>query len=103
MQRVRMQAGCHTKGIIIDSKTILMGSHNFTNQGINVNRDASLLIVNEDIAKYYERVFLHDWDRLAKETIREEATPIAVTGAREEAAADGEDFVRVPWSYIEED
>jgi len=103
MQRVRMQAGCHTKGIIIDSKTILLGSHNFTNQGVNVNRDASLLMVNEDIAKYYERVFLHDWDRLAKATIREEATPIAVTGAREEAAADPVEFVRVPWSYIEED
>ena len=103
MQRVRMQAGCHTKGIIIDSKTILLGSHNFTNQGVNVNRDASLLIVNEEIANYYERVFLHDWDRLAKETIREEATPIAVTGAGEEAAADRENYVRVPWSYIEED
>ena len=103
MHRVRMQGGCHTKGIIIDSKTILLGSHNFTNQGINVNRDASLLIANAEIARYYERVFLHDWERLAKETIREEATPIAVTGAREEAAADSDDFVRVPWSYLEED
>ena len=35
MERVRMQAGCHTKGIVIDSKTVLLGSHNFTNQGVH--------------------------------------------------------------------
>jgi PLD-like domain len=34
MKRVRMQEGCHTKGIIIDSRTVLLGSHNFTNQGV---------------------------------------------------------------------
>jgi len=101
MKRVRMQAGCHTKGIIVDSKTVLLGSHNFTNQGVSVNRDASLLITNDGIAKYYERVFLHDWENLARETIREESTPIPVTAGGEEAAS--ADFVRVPWSYIEED
>ncbi len=103
MERVRMQAGCHTKGLVIDSSTVLLGSHNFTNQGVSVNRDASLLLTNGDIATYYERVFLHDWDRLARETIREEATPIAVTGAGEEAAAADAGFVRVPWAFIEED
>lgn len=102
MARVRTQAGCHTKGIVIDSKTVLVGSHNFTNQGVNVNRDASLLMTNEDIAKYYERVFLHDWDRLARETIREEATPVTA-GAGEEAAGADAAFVRVPWNFIEED
>lgn len=102
MRRVRMQAGCHTKGIVIDSKTILLGSHNFTNQGVNVNRDASLLMTHENIAKYYERVFLHDWDRLSTETIREEATPIPV-GTGEEAALADTEYVRVPWNFIEED
>ena len=86
---------------MVDSKTVLLGSHNFTNQGVNTNRDASLLITHDEIAKYYERVFLHDWERLSRETIREEATPIPV--GREEAVPDGADYVRVPWSHIEED
>ena len=102
MRRVRMQAGCHTKGIVIDSKTVLLGSHNFTNQGVNVNRDASVLMTNADIAQYYERVFLHDWEKLSKDTIREEATPVPA-GTGEEAALAGTEYVRVPWSYIEED
>jgi phosphatidylserine/phosphatidylglycerophosphate/cardiolipin synthase-like enzyme len=104
MNRVRMQAGCHTKGIVIDSKTVLLGSHNCTNQGVTVNRDASLLINNEDIAQYYERVFVHDWERLSRETVREEAMPIPVgTAGAEAASLDGVDVVRVPWSFIEED
>lgn len=104
MQRVRMQSGCHTKGIVIDSKSVLIGSHNFTNEGVLANRDASLLIHDEDIAQYYERVFLHDWERMSHETIREEATPIPVgTPGAEAAVQDGGAYVRVPWSFIEED
>src|SRR5262245_66535973 len=76
MSRIRTQAGCHTKGIIVDSETILLGSHNVTNQGVQVNRDASLLIRHAGIAQYFEKVFLHDWDRLARPAIREEAVPI---------------------------
>ena len=45
MSRIRTQAGCHTKGIIVDSETILLGSHNITNQGVEANRDASFLSV----------------------------------------------------------
>jgi hypothetical protein len=104
MQRVRMQAGCHTKGIVIDSKIVLLGSHNFTNQGVLVNRDASLLIRHSEIAKYYERVFLHDWEQLSRDTLREEAIPLVVENPGAEAAiSDGKDYVRVPWSFIEDD
>jgi hypothetical protein len=102
MRRVRMQSGCHTKGLIIDSKTVLIGSHNCTNQGVQANRDASLLIRDAGIAKYYERVFEHDWEQLARETIREEATPIPAGLSGDEAALDGA-YVRVPWSFLQED
>jgi hypothetical protein len=102
MAKVRVQAGCHTKGIVIDSSTVLVGSHNWTNQGVEVNRDASLLIVNPEIAGYFERVFLHDWEHLARPTIREDAMPIP--GGSEEAGAVGaEGLRRVPWSeWLEE-
>jgi hypothetical protein len=104
MKRIRIQEGCHTKGIVIDSKTVLLGSHNFTNEGVLVNRDASLLIHNEDIAQYYERVFLHDWERMSRDAVREEAVPIPVgTPGAEAAQLDMEAYVRVPWSFIEED
>lgn len=103
MKRVRVQAGCHTKGIIVDTKTILLGSHNFTNQGVQFNRDASLLIKDKRIAAYYEEVFLHDWEQLAKPTIREEATPIPVVGMEVADLARSTNAVRVPWSFYEED
>jgi hypothetical protein len=98
MERVKMQTGCHTKGIIIDSEHVLIGSHNFTNDGVQFNRDASLLIHDEGIAQYYEDVFLHDWERLARATIRPEFEPMLAGGT--EAAP--HDFVRVPWSFYDE-
>jgi phosphatidylserine/phosphatidylglycerophosphate/cardiolipin synthase-like enzyme len=64
---IRVQKGCHTKGIIIDSKVVLIGSHNWTNQGAIVNRDASLIFRHSEIARYYEEIFLFDWERLARE------------------------------------
>lgn len=103
MKRVRMQSGCHTKGIIVDSETILLGSHNVTNQGVQVNRDASLLLRHKGIARYYERVFLHDWDHLARDTVREEATPLPLLGRHEAAGLPDAGLVRRSWSeYAEE-
>lgn len=105
MSRVRMQAGCHTKGIIVDSETILLGSHNVTNQGVQVNRDASLLIRHAGIAQYYEKVFLHDWEKLSKPTIREESVPVPVSVDGNEAAAlvTSAEFAVLPFSYFEEE
>ena len=105
MSRIRTQAGCHTKGIIVDSETILIGSHNITNQGVQVNRDASLLIRHAGIAQYYEKIFLHDWDKLAKPTIREESVPVPISVDGNEAAALAAtgDFVAMPFSYFEEE
>jgi len=105
MSRIRTQAGCHTKGIIVDSETILLGSHNVTNQGVQANRDASLLIRHAGIAQYYEKVFLHDWEKLSKPTIREESVPVPVSVDGNEAAAlaSSDEFVALPFSYFEEE
>jgi phosphatidylserine/phosphatidylglycerophosphate/cardiolipin synthase-like enzyme len=86
---------------VIDSKTVVLGSHNWTNQGVEANRDASLLIRHAGIARYYEKVFLHDWDHLAKSKLSEHTTPIPVIGGNEAAALGLDDetrYVRVPWS-----
>ena len=97
MDRVRMQAGCHTKGIVIDSEVVLLGSHNVTNQGVQVNRDASILIKDAPMARYYERIFLHDWEKLARDTVRAESGAMLDSGRETEAATEDRGFVRVPW------
>jgi hypothetical protein len=71
MEQVRAQPNCHTKGIIADSSTVVLGSHNWTNSGTLVNRDASLIFFDEAIAKYFETVFLFDWEHLAQQRIDE--------------------------------
>ena len=103
MSRVRSQVGCHTKGIVIDSKTVLLGSHNWTDQGVQVNRDASLLIHRPEIAAYYERVFLHDWDRLAQTTINEAAMPVPLLTDEAVGPASEPGFERAPWSAWEDE
>lgn len=108
MRRVRTQVGCHTKGLVIDSSTLLLGSHNWTDEGIQANRDASLLIRRPEIAAYYERVFLHDWERLARPAIVEEAQPVPIVGGDdglETPDRDGEasGWQRIPWSAWEDD
>lgn len=62
---VKVQRRCHTKGIIVDGKEVMLGSHNLTNQGSLFNRDASLLVRDEAVAQYFEKIFLFDWDKLA--------------------------------------
>jgi V8-like Glu-specific endopeptidase len=64
---IRVQERCHTKGVIVDSKVVLLGSHNWTNQGTIANRDASLIFQHPAMARYYERIFLFDWETLTRE------------------------------------
>ena len=61
---VRLQARCHTKGIIVDAKEVLLGSQNLTNGGSLFNRDASLLVRSAPVAKFFEKIFRFDWDNL---------------------------------------
>jgi phosphatidylserine/phosphatidylglycerophosphate/cardiolipin synthase-like enzyme len=64
---ILVQERLHTKGVVVDSKVVIIGSHNWTNQGALANRDASLVIHHADIAKYYEDIFLYDWETLTRE------------------------------------
>ena len=67
--QVKVQKSSHTKGIIVDHRKVLVGSHNWSGPGTTRNRDASLLFDDEEIASYYERAFIHDWKNLAKTRI----------------------------------
>jgi hypothetical protein len=83
MNNVRVQNKCHTKGIVVDSKSVLLGSHNWTNQGTLVNRDASLIFYDEEIAKYYENIFEFDWDHLASNRLNLELPPVRMASTNE--------------------
>jgi phosphatidylserine/phosphatidylglycerophosphate/cardiolipin synthase-like enzyme len=63
---IRIQAGIHNKGIVVDSKTVMVGSHNWSGAGSASNRDASLIFDHEKIAHYFEKIFVHDWTHFTR-------------------------------------
>jgi hypothetical protein len=69
--KIRIQMHCHTKGIIVDSSVVVLGSHNWTNEGALFNRDASLIVRDPEVARYFEAIFLFDWEHLAHQKVDE--------------------------------
>jgi hypothetical protein len=63
---IKIQNGVHNKGIIVDSSVVVVGSQNWSPQGVSRNRDASVIIHNADAAKYWGQIFDHDWDHMAQ-------------------------------------
>lgn len=76
--KLRLQSKCHTKGIIVDGDEILLGSQNITNTGAIFNRDASLLVRNQKVAKFFENIFLFDWEHLAHNNANEKIGGIRI-------------------------
>jgi hypothetical protein len=76
----------------------MFGSHNWSNEGVKTNRDASLIFDDEEIASYLAQVYEYDWERLAT------AKP---TASRPRVARSGEKpprgNKRVPFSAVFED
>ena len=64
--QIKLQSKCHTKGIIVDSRRVLLGSHNLSEAGALANRDASLIVDDDEVAKYFKSVFQFDWDRASR-------------------------------------
>jgi hypothetical protein len=61
--RLRVIDKHHTKGMIVDGKRMLLGSHNWSAPGVTLNRDASLLFHDTEISSYYAEAFDIDWAR----------------------------------------
>jgi len=62
---IKIQNGVHNKGIIVDSAVVVVGSQNWSPQGVSQNRDASVIIHNAAAAKYWGDIFDHDWKNMA--------------------------------------
>ncbi len=55
-------AKIHNKGVIVDGRAVLVSSINWNANSPAFNREAGVIIEHPDIAAYYTRVFLDDWD-----------------------------------------
>jgi hypothetical protein len=94
----RFQPACHNKCVIVDGSVVMFGSHNWSNEGVKTNRDASLIFNDAEIAEYLAQVYDYDWSRLAT------AHP---TKSRPRVAKEGEPtpegFARVAFSEVFDD
>lgn len=76
--QIKVQRHCHTKGIIVDDDEVMLGSHNLTNEGGLFNRDASLLVRDADVAKYFKAIFEFDWKTLATQEADEKVADVRI-------------------------
>jgi hypothetical protein len=63
--KIALQSNVHNKGFVIDSSIVVVSSQNWSPEGVRTNRDAGLIIQNAAIARYYEQIFLSDWNTRA--------------------------------------
>jgi len=81
---VRQRSHTHTKGMIVDGRDTLIGSHNWSGAGVTTNRDASLIFFDQPaIAAYYGEAFSIDWEtsQPARVPRRRESEVRLATGA----------------------
>lgn len=57
----RAYALTHAKSIIADGERVLVGSHNFSENALDENREASVIIKSAAAAGDFRRVFEEDW------------------------------------------
>lgn len=97
--QVKILDNTHTKGIIVDGERVLIGSHNWSGSGVTLNRDASLIFDDKEVAQYYLEAFEIDWAR-AREPRFEEVVDEGVLPAEGDAPPPG--YVRMTLaSYLE--
>ncbi|MBD8653951.1 trypsin-like peptidase domain-containing protein [Rhizobium sp. CFBP 13726] len=85
LERVRVNRHCHTKGIIIDDDVVVIGSHNWSSQGVTTNCDASLIIYDTRAVRYFEDLFQADWVRSKPPEFYENAAPVALVEPGDES------------------
>jgi hypothetical protein len=63
---IRIQPHVHNKGMVVDSRHVVISSQNWSSAGTLRNRDAGVILYdNLEAAKYFEEIFLHDWAHMA--------------------------------------
>jgi phosphatidylserine/phosphatidylglycerophosphate/cardiolipin synthase-like enzyme len=54
---IRTLPDVHNEGFVIDGKTVVVSSQNFSPAGVYHNRHAGLILESEDIAQYFAPIF----------------------------------------------
>lgn len=52
----------HNKGMIVDMKYVLISSINWNYNSPNNNREAGIIIKNEESSEYFSEIFQYDWN-----------------------------------------
>jgi phosphatidylserine/phosphatidylglycerophosphate/cardiolipin synthase-like enzyme len=97
-ERLRVISDHHTKGMIVDGERVLIGSHNWSKSGVTLNRDASLLFHDQEVAQYFAEAFEIDWDRADRIPPKRFVKESVILEAAGEAPPPG--FRRVPLSEL---
>lgn len=58
----------HNKGVIVDGQRVLISSINWNKHSPTYNREIGIIIENPELAAYYTKVFLYDWNLGITET-----------------------------------
>lgn len=98
--RLRVIDDHHTKGMVADGKRVLVGSHNWSKPGVSLNRDASLVFDDEEVAMYFADAFEIDWQRANRITPRQFVPEGVLT---ESVGGGGVPFRRVTLSDLDTD
>lgn len=61
---IRRQDHVHNKGMLIDGRMVVVGSQNWSTEGVDTNRDASVVIESASMASYWSEIFESDWNNL---------------------------------------
>jgi phosphatidylserine/phosphatidylglycerophosphate/cardiolipin synthase-like enzyme len=87
----------HTKGLVVDGETVVVGSLNWNNNSARENREVAVVLDDPEAAQYYRRTFDADWrgggsDRLPVGLVGAVALAVVVAllVARQEVAFDDE-------------
>jgi phosphatidylserine/phosphatidylglycerophosphate/cardiolipin synthase-like enzyme len=60
-QDTRWFTANHNKGIIVDGRIVLISSINYSDGSITENREAGVIIENEQVAQWYSEIYDFDW------------------------------------------
>ena len=58
---IHMYPDVHNKGFVVDGKTVIVSSQNFSPAGIDENRDAGMILESPELAQYFGPIFDADW------------------------------------------
>ncbi len=64
-------AKIHNKGLIVDGKEVIITSLNWNANSI-YNREAGVIVENDEIASFYEDIFFYDWNMTINEREQKE-------------------------------